>query len=227
MNAASSSHAVYRSIREQILSGSLPPGTRLVNRTLGKNLGVSPVPVREALQRLVSDGVAEQIPGAGTFVRKLTKDDLIQIYAIRELLEGFAVAEAARSVRPDQIAELKEISQEGVQVARAIRDRDDQQATPDLRKTWLNVELAFHNALIDLAGNPWLSRIVQQIQLLSAVIQAKPRTVALSEVSRTCLDHARLIRAIEKGDADKAMNLMAKHLSTGMASQLLGMGREK
>lgn len=221
-----SSHSVYKDIRNRILAGSLLPGARLVNRTLGKELGVSPIPVREALNRLVSDGVVEQIPGAGTYVRNLTKEDLIQLYAMRELLEGYAASQAAVVARPDQIAELRGVCDEGLVVARGIRDTSDHIATSELRKMWLDVELDFHKTVIALGGNPWLSRTVDQIHLLSAIIYAKPRVITLSEVCKTCLEHARLVRAIGSGAAETAQQLLIAHLQKGMASQLMDMSKE-
>lgn len=226
MNQENSSHTVYRKIRKRILAGSLLPGTRLVNRALGKELGVSPIPVREALHRLVSDGIAEQIPGAGTFVRTLSKEDLIQLSAVRELLEGFAASEAATHARPDQIMELKLICKEGLLVARQIREEYGQTATGEQRQTWLDIELRFHRTVIALAGNPWLSRMVERIQLLSGIIYAKPRTITLQEVCRTCRDHARLVRIIGNGDAEKAQHRMTLHIKQGVASQLLNMNQD-
>ena len=226
MNQPNSSHTVYQSIRKGILAGSLEPGSRLVNRTLAKELGVSPVPVREALHRLVSDGVAEQIPGAGTFVRKLSKDDVIQLYALREVLEGFAASEAARHARPDQIAELVLVCDEGLNIARRIRDEPGQVASPDLRQLWLDVEVSFHKTIIGVAGNPWLSRTIDQIHLLSAVLYAKPRTITLAEVSRTCLEHGRLVRTIGNGDSDRAQRMMVAHVKKGLSSQLAHMIQE-
>ncbi len=226
MSQANSSQAVYEHIREGIITGEFQPGMRLVNRTLGKELGVSPVPVREALHRLVSDGVVEQIPGAGTYVRKLTKQDFIDLYAIRELLEGFAAALAAVHARPDQIAELKAIAQAGMEIAREIRDEDGQVASAAQRKAWLDLELSFHQSMFSVGGNPWLSRTIEQLQLLSAIIYSKPRSVHLSEVCRTCLEHARLARMIGQGDIEKAQDLMTKHLQAGMQSQLMAMGKE-
>jgi DNA-binding GntR family transcriptional regulator len=226
MIQTNSSHNVYKLIRERILAGSIKPGARLVNRTLGKELGVSPVPVREALNRLVSDGVVEQIPGSGTFVRKLTKEDLIHLYAMWELLEGYAVSQAAIYARPDQIAELRAVCEEGLVVARKIRDTDNHQATPELLKAWLDVELDYHSMLISLGGNPWLTRLLEQIQLLSAIILSKPRVITLTEVSGTCREHARLVLAINNRDTVKAQKLLASHLQKGMASQLMDMSKE-
>lgn len=66
---------VYEQIREQIQTGKLSPGTRLVNRKMAIELGTSMVPVREALNRLTSEGLLEHLPGGGNFVRKLNRKD--------------------------------------------------------------------------------------------------------------------------------------------------------
>ena len=113
----------YETIRERVLTGDLPPGTRLVNRTLGKEIGTSHVPVREALHRLVSDGLAEHIPGAGTFVRTLSAEDLSQLYALRECLECFAVKEACARAADWQIKSLRAKLAQGRQLLEKVRNK--------------------------------------------------------------------------------------------------------
>ena len=71
--ASSLADETYHAIRKRVAAGDWPPGMRLVNRKLGVELGVSMVPVREALNRLASEGLVEHVPGAGAFVRRLDR----------------------------------------------------------------------------------------------------------------------------------------------------------
>jgi len=81
MNLADKSYAY---IRKQLFSGVFQPGSRLVNRTLAGEIGVSVIPVREALNRLASEGLVDQIAGEGVFVRVVDCDELDQMYVLRD-----------------------------------------------------------------------------------------------------------------------------------------------
>ena len=74
------------------------PGKPLVNRTLADEIGVSVMPVREAINRLTSEGLVEHVPGAGAFVRKVDREQLNHLHVLRDALEGCAAGEATRNI---------------------------------------------------------------------------------------------------------------------------------
>jgi DNA-binding FadR family transcriptional regulator len=76
MSTASLSEKAYQHIRQQVFAGALAPGDRLVNRTLAKQLGTSFIPVREAISRLASEGLVQQVAGAGAFVRTFDRQEI-------------------------------------------------------------------------------------------------------------------------------------------------------
>jgi DNA-binding GntR family transcriptional regulator len=85
------SQKVFERVREAILSGELPPGSRLVERRLAEELEVSHIPVREALARLADDGLVERNARRGSWVASLSLEDLDEISSLRVLLEQFVV----------------------------------------------------------------------------------------------------------------------------------------
>ena len=89
------SEKTYRNLRGKLLAGELKAGAQLVNRTLAQAMNVSLAPVREAIQRLATEGLVEHVPGAGAFVRKSSPQDLEELYVLREAVESCAAAEAA------------------------------------------------------------------------------------------------------------------------------------
>ena len=97
MSTSTLSEKAYDHIRQQVFSGELGPGDRLVNRALAKQLGTSFIPVREAISRLASEGLVKQVAGAGAFVRSFDRQEISEIYDVRELFEPFAAAQAALS----------------------------------------------------------------------------------------------------------------------------------
>src|SRR4051812_16469171 len=85
-------------IRQQIVEGRLVPGQRLIARDLVEQLGISRGPLREAFRRLAADGLVDLIPNRGAMVRRLSNDEIAQVYQIREALEGYAARRAAELI---------------------------------------------------------------------------------------------------------------------------------
>ena len=97
---------VYTMIRESILKGEMPAGTRLRIRDLAEQVGTSVMPVREAIRRLEEAGLAERSPHKGAVVKGLTLAELIHVYDVRRLLEVEAARLGARAITPQQTAEM-------------------------------------------------------------------------------------------------------------------------
>lgn len=99
---------VFERLRKAIIDGNLEPGDRLVETFIAENMGVSRTPVREAFRQLEIEGLAENIPRKGTIVKGISKEDIIEIYQIREVLEGLAFRLTCSRISEEQIVELKE-----------------------------------------------------------------------------------------------------------------------
>jgi len=213
--ASSLADETYHAIRERVATGHWAPGTRLVNRKLGEELGVSMVPVREALNRLASEGLVEHVPGAGAFVRRLNRKQIVQLYALREQLECFAAREAAARIRPDQLSQLERLCEDWAVLLERIRGSKSQSATPAVLRRWLDNDLKFHRVLIEAADNPWLTKTVMNLRILSVVVRNKPGTFPLDSAERTHHGHVGLLEALQKGSATKAEKLMRQHMADG------------
>ena len=100
---------VFRTLSEQILSGKYQTGDELREVTVGKELGVSRTPVREAFRKLELEGLVTSIPNKGTYVNGISRDDVQDIYMIRSRLEGLAARLATRRITPEQINEMEEM----------------------------------------------------------------------------------------------------------------------
>jgi DNA-binding GntR family transcriptional regulator len=98
---------VYKSIKEAIVSRSLAPGSPLKEADLVEKLGVSRTPIREALNQLFKEGMVEIYPRQGTFVKNWTKDDVIEVLVLREVLEGVAARIATKRLQEDSIRALE------------------------------------------------------------------------------------------------------------------------
>ncbi len=153
---------IAEKIREAILTGSLREGERLVERKLASQFATSLTAVREALIELETEGFVSKKPNAATHVTKLTLEGAEKIFALRRVLETFAVEEAARRATPEQIETL-----EG-----HFRDMLEAAAKKNTR-TFIRRDFAFHEKVWEAAGNEYLAvaleRIVVPIFAFSAI----------------------------------------------------------
>src|SRR5262245_4191790 len=97
---ANSKERAYRHIRSKVLSGSIPPGSKLSTPRLAREMGISRTPVREAIHLLASEGLIDQRRDAGAYVRKVSRRELWELFLMREALEVASVGPAIRRMTP-------------------------------------------------------------------------------------------------------------------------------
>lgn len=107
---------IYREIRRQIVEETLAPGERLVEERLAADYGVSRTPIREILAKLEADGLVTLIPHRGATVRTFTKQELLGIYDLRVLVEGYAARRAAEQATTEELHALNELTREAEQL---------------------------------------------------------------------------------------------------------------
>ncbi|MFD8736137.1 GntR family transcriptional regulator [Streptomyces sp. NPDC059618] len=189
--------AVYDALTELIVNGSLKPGQHLVEAELAEHLGVSRQPVREALQRLQTDGWVDLRPAQGAFVHSPTEEEAGQLLGVRAVLETYSAQLAAQQAEPGDVERLWELHQEGV----------DALAAGDIERL-VEANTALHAFITSLAANAVLAELIagvgQKVRWYYTPI-ARPRG------KEAWNEHAQLIRAIAKGDADRAGEVMRKH----------------
>ena len=213
----SRTQAAYDGLLQKLVSGELGPGERLVNRALAEELGVSVIPVREALRRLASEGLIEHIPGAGASVRRLERKELVKLYAFRELLETYAAREAAEHIEEHHIEQLDAACTASAELRDRIRGRRDGRATPTQISQWLKWDATFHRILIDAADNPWLMKASNELHLMSYVISSKPRHVTAESATQTHEEHVQIAEAVRDGDGARAADTMVRHIRSARA----------
>ena len=200
---------VYDTLREEILGGSLPPGTRLVRRTLSKRLGVSPLPVTEALLRLEIDGLVESRPLCGSRVRPVTEEDLSNDQVLREAIECQAARTCAENASDSDLSRL-------LAEARVV-DRLMAQGDPR-SKLGMRAHLEFHAAVARAGG---FSRLAEGLQRLWF-----RRLMRLNWIKATHYRavpagwHQSLLEAIMTRDPDLAERTMREHVRYGSEDDL-------
>ena len=193
----------YDHIRQMLSSGELAPGNRLVNRALANEIGVSVIPVREAIHRLATEGLVEHIPGSGAFVRKTDPQDLDNLYVLRDALESCAAGEAARYINDHQLHELSSILSEAQDIARQIEQRQTQHATKRQMHAWLDTEQRFHELMIEAARNPLLAKVTHEHRAIGQIFDAQrddPQLLTYEVAVRTCTGKQALLQALKHRD---------------------------
>jgi DNA-binding GntR family transcriptional regulator len=210
----------YDELRRMLVTGRLEPGMQLVNRKLADEIGMSMTPVREAVTRLASEGLVEHVPGAGAFVRRITRQELAQLYDVREALEPVATAQAAAHATPAEIAELRDIAARSYSIIRAIAARPERHADALLMAEWIDADQRFHEIIFEAARNRWLSKITADVKLLAFGFSPQrriPEFLTVAAAVQTWRDHRRLIRALETRNAELAASTVLGHIRAGKA----------
>lgn len=208
----------YRHIIRKLSRGELSPGTQLVNRTLASEIGVSVIPVREAIHRLASEGLVKHVPGAGAFVHKPSWQDLNDLYVLRDALESCAAEEAARYITEEQLVELDLILARMQKISCEIAARSARGATPAILNRWLDNEEEFHATLIDASRNQLLSKIIRDHRAVTGVFDAQrhdPSILSATVAETTCRDRQKLLHALRERNAALSRHLMSEQIQSG------------
>jgi DNA-binding GntR family transcriptional regulator len=208
----------YEYIRERLSSGEFPPGKQLVNRTLAAEIGVSVIPVREAINRLSSEGLVEHIPGAGAYVRRVNRQDLNNLYVLRDALESCAAAEAAQYITADQLDELEHILERAKKTAELIRNSAKGYSSKQQLHRWMDDEQQFHELLVEASRNPLLAKVVSDNRAIGSVFEVQrndPRLLTVEVAQQTCESKAELLQALRDRDAKRARQLMSDQIQRG------------
>ncbi|MFF2203972.1 GntR family transcriptional regulator [Streptomyces sp. NPDC058145] len=188
---------VYEALLELITTRALRTGQHLVESELAGHLGVSRQPVREALQRLNTEGWVDLRPAQGAFVHEPTEEEADQLLTVRTLLEAEAARLAALNADQKGTDALEELCAQG---ERAVTDDDVDRAVA--------LNAAFHAKIMDLAGNAVLAELAAQVDRR---VRWYYTPVARRRGSQSWIEHRELITAITAHDAPRAADLMRAH----------------
>jgi len=190
--------AVYRALRHGIVHGDLAPGERLRSDALATELNVSRTPVREALRKLEAEGLVAHV-GSHLVVRAFTEQDLIELFYVREALEGMAARLAAENATPAEIDAIRELLED----MDAVRQRKDV-------GVFRRLTGEFHQLVCRAAHNDRLLQLSQS--LLDHVRQFQTSTLYREgRLAEALNEHRKLLAAIEARDGESAERLAREH----------------
>jgi DNA-binding GntR family transcriptional regulator len=195
----------YTKLREAIVTGMLRPGERLVERQLGLRMGASRTPLREAMIRLVHEGMLTPLPSGGHVVSSIDRNEAIELYEVRLALEGYAARLAAERATPEEIDEL-----------RAFARLEHKRLDPIDRRELEDLNNLFHRRLYAAADRQRLFDVIE-IHREQALHYRIYDIYVPEEVVRGVRQHDEIIDAVEHRDGDLAERLMREHITQGAA----------
>lgn len=194
---------VFQIIRDNILNGKYKEHVELRENTIGKELGVSRTPVREALRQLELEGLVTIIPNKGAYVTGISVKDVHDIYMIRSLLEGLCARMATENISEEQLDELEEII-----LLSEFQMKKEGGGNP-VQVTELDGK--FHAILYEASDSRILSHMLGDLH--KYVQMARKFSVEAEERARKSIrEHKQILRAIRDKDADLAEQLANEHI---------------
>ncbi len=197
---------VAEQLRDDILTGALLPNAQLNEKQLALAFGVSRGPLREAMQRLIQEGLLRSEPHRGVFVAEISEADLVDIYFVRAAIESAAVRQiVALGKSAATSSQLSRISEKMDKAVRAKRWKDGSE-----------LDFEFHRTLVDAAGSKRLSKTYMTVQAetrlcLHRLMGGYRRSEDLAE------EHFRFADILNNGDLEKALDELQQHFGDPVA----------
>ena len=219
---------VYQHIRAKLLSRELMPGASISHRALAKEIGVSFTPVREAIGQLASEGLLVCHPSRGTFVSTLSRQDIAELYEIREAQESYAVAKIANSfVDEGDLQEMERHTDEMVWITEQIHQAGNPVWDIDLADRWVMADAGFHMTVLRAAGNRRALKIVSELRVMAQIFGQRKQERPQDDLDLICQQHRSIIAALREGDSETARKVMIDHIHRGCETAIAAYDRNR
>jgi DNA-binding GntR family transcriptional regulator len=196
----------YQILKSMITERQLLPGDKIPQEKLAEELGISRTPLVNSLKLLEQDKLVESIPRRGFYVRLFSKQELIAIFELREVLEGLAARRAAQHISDREIDHL----------GRFFKPFTGGGDISDIRG-YAREDRRFHNFLADIGAKEFLKSILETYNIISFSYQWVSTEGLVRSPNETVCEHLAIIDAISRRDGDAAEHLMRRHLSNSIA----------
>jgi DNA-binding GntR family transcriptional regulator len=190
----------YQELKRIILEGRVPPGKKLNEGELAKALGISRTPVREAINRLGTEGVVEIFPQRGAFVVQSTERDIFELFLIRENLEGLAARLASARIAESSLAKLEACIQ-GFQ--EPFNEKDIQR--------YAREDFKFHQSIVVLSDARRLIQLVSSLHDHIRIFRLTTRGMS-DRMKSSLVEHQSIIEALRKKNPEEAEQRMRRHI---------------
>ncbi|WPZ19064.1 GntR family transcriptional regulator [Geobacillus subterraneus] len=190
---------VYEYLREEIITGGIAPGERLVEEKIAKQIQVSRSPIREAIRMLEKDGLVIVNKGGGVTVFNPDMKNFQSLYECRVELEPAAAYYVAQRITEEQIEEL-----------RAQLFCNDGKSFE--LKEILEINTKFHEGIVQASGNPFLIKMIREIRGINSLYRMAILRKGVLRIESAVQEHLEIFEAIINGDGEKARKYMKEHI---------------
>jgi DNA-binding GntR family transcriptional regulator len=196
------SERAYAEIRAFLLGGGAHPGEQVTEEQLAEIAGVSRTPVREAMRRLEAELLLVRSPSKRIFVADWSRDDIDEMFTLRQMLEGHAAKRAAQRLTASEIDRLEAVNG-------ALREAIATEP-PDIVR-FLEANRRFHDIITEAARSPRLAQVLAML-VEQPVLVRTARHYSVRDLRQSARDHDELVAAFRAGDPDWAQAVMKSHL---------------
>jgi DNA-binding GntR family transcriptional regulator len=189
-------------LRQRIFRRELEPGSWIDEVKLAQEYGISRTPLREALKVLAAEGLVTMKVRRGAYVTEVSEQDLAEVYHLLALLESDAAAVVAERATPAQLKDLQKLHKE---LEAAVKDRE----------RFFALNERFHMRLLEVAGNQWRNQMVADLRKVMK-LHRHNSLLKSGRIQESLDEHALVMRALAKRDAEGARERMQEHFRNGL-----------
>jgi DNA-binding GntR family transcriptional regulator len=189
-------------LRQRIFRRELEPGSWIDEVKLAQEYGISRTPLREALKVLAAEGLVTMKVRRGAYVTEVSEQDLAEVYHLLALLESDAAAVVAERATPAQLKDLQKLHKE---LEAAVKERE----------RFFALNERFHMRLLEIAGNKWRNQMVADLRKVMK-LHRHNSLLKSGRIQESLDEHARVMQALAKRDADGARERMQEHFRNGL-----------
>lgn len=201
----------FETIKHGIITGRFAPGQRLITRDLMEQIPYSRSTFREAFRRLAAEGLVSVVPNRGACVQRLTRQEMEDLFRIRELLEGLAARLAA------------ELIDDGTNRRRFLDVWKHVKKGDATREAYIEENQLFHAVIVEISGNTRLPDVLGHLQIPILMFQWR-RMMTSKDIEMSRTEHAAIAKAILEGRADQADAAMRRHLHRAKVRTFMALG---
>lgn len=211
----------YNHIQRAIASGELLPDTVISEVVLARQLKMSRTPVREAINQLVAEGLLEQTPNRGTVVVRLKRQDVIDLYELREALEVYAARKAAQmTLRPTDLQRWEQFSNDILALRDELRQSGEATLNREQMRRFITSDLSFHNMLMHMSVNARILKVLNDTRLLIRIFGMERPGYDETTLERIHHQHSSIIAAVKSRELETASQILSQHIKTSLEERL-------
>ncbi len=220
-NLSLTRNKAYLSLYQKIVAGELPPGSAISEVLLSKELGISRTPIREALGQLAAEGLIEQSPNRKAVVARLGRQDIVELYELREALERYSVGKAAcRPLRDSERKSLESLNQSIYSIKELLTASGKPALDHEMMSRFTAYDLGFHTLLVRLAANGRILKVVNDTRILLRIFTMRREGHNGPLLEKIYREHAAVLQAVVEQDSQRAMRLISEHIQRSLEERL-------